>query len=84
MAASYKGTLDALRKMNRQDLPVARNPWPYMVYHKDVPIVLKPPPSNFSDQGVARAEKSIKRPSSAVRQRNRTHWHTRAAAPRPR
>jgi len=53
------------RVQGRLDLPVARNPWPYMTPGGPATMPdLKPPPSNFSDQGVRRAELAVPRPAS--------------------
>lgn len=50
---------------NVANLPNSRNPFQYCAPGTKVPALV-PPPSNFSDQGVARAALSIIRPPSAV------------------
>ena len=65
-AASMTVILGArLGYTNVANMPNSRNPTAYCAPGTKVPE-LKPPPSNFSDQGVARAALMIIRPPSAV------------------
>ena len=55
------------RVQNRPDLPVSRNPWVYMPPGSKLTVDLKPPPPNFSERGLRRAELLVPRPQSAVK-----------------